>query len=317
MQSPRPSASSSLEPAWGYLLLGGLAWGAWVDGAARDAVGATPLASRTAEPTRKFARELTPDGTSEQTPTRRLHDTNRGEPNAPAGASYVDPALVRADGLTRELAGELVQREVDQRDLERGGLDTGDTEKGDTEKGGQDPGELDYDPRRLRLAAPNKPVSQNARVAEHHPAVDAREASARELRRLPGVGEVRALELARARWRMGASAVFNALEDVPGIGPVTARRIESYMREHRWNARNGNGIGTGEGEGEGDATGNGAGDRDGSDIGNDVRADEGTHDGLPRGVRPVHTKSRAGDPRRVGLGVTRPAPDPGGTGGRP
>ncbi|MBM3977033.1 MAG: hypothetical protein FJ299_08595 [Planctomycetes bacterium] len=55
--------------------------------------------------------------------------------------------------------------------------------------------------------------------------------SAFELEALPGVGEVRALAIAQARWEAGVAGRPLVLEDVPGIGPETARAIRAeYAR---------------------------------------------------------------------------------------
>lgn len=53
----------------------------------------------------------------------------------------------------------------------------------------------------------------------------------RELRGLPGLGQVRAVEVARAGWLHGPG--FARLEDVPGIGEVTARRVEEWLEDGR------------------------------------------------------------------------------------
>lgn len=50
-------------------------------------------------------------------------------------------------------------------------------------------------------------------------------ASPRELRRLPGIGEVRALELARERWRRRGLGESLDLASLPGIGATTAERV--------------------------------------------------------------------------------------------
>ncbi len=54
-------------------------------------------------------------------------------------------------------------------------------------------------------------------------------ASPRELRRLPGIGEVRALEIARERWlRRGSGEPFD-LASLPGIGATTAERVAAAL----------------------------------------------------------------------------------------
>jgi hypothetical protein len=61
------------------------------------------------------------------------------------------------------------------------------------------------------------------------------DASPRELRALPGIGETRALAIARERWRARSSGLGRAapldLEAVPGIGPKTVEAIEAWLRE--------------------------------------------------------------------------------------
>ena len=63
------------------------------------------------------------------------------------------------------------------------------------------------------------------------PSFDIASAGPRELRRLPGIGDQRALALARARWQSGAPAVFGDLDAQPGIGPITAGRVVAWLRE--------------------------------------------------------------------------------------
>jgi hypothetical protein len=63
------------------------------------------------------------------------------------------------------------------------------------------------------------------------PLLDVASAGPRELRRLPGIGDQRALALARARWQSGARAVFGDLDAQPGIGPITAGRVAAWLRE--------------------------------------------------------------------------------------
>ena len=53
--------------------------------------------------------------------------------------------------------------------------------------------------------------------------------STREWRGGEGIGRSRALALARARWELGPG--FDP-EEVRGIGPVTAERVRTFLREH-------------------------------------------------------------------------------------
>lgn len=54
-------------------------------------------------------------------------------------------------------------------------------------------------------------------------------ASPRELRRLPGIGEVRALEIARERWLRRGSGEPLDLASLPGIGATTAERVAAAV----------------------------------------------------------------------------------------
>ncbi|MCC7013928.1 MAG: helix-hairpin-helix domain-containing protein [Planctomycetes bacterium] len=61
------------------------------------------------------------------------------------------------------------------------------------------------------------------------PAVDLETSTARALRALPGVGEVRALALVAARWRDPARPLLERLDELEGFGPVTAQRIRDAV----------------------------------------------------------------------------------------
>jgi hypothetical protein len=52
------------------------------------------------------------------------------------------------------------------------------------------------------------------------------EAGPRELRRLPGIGERRALDFARLRWERSGGEL--RLSEVPGIGPKTERALGAH-----------------------------------------------------------------------------------------
>lgn len=56
-------------------------------------------------------------------------------------------------------------------------------------------------------------------------------ASACELRRLPGIGETRALEIVRERWRRRGTGERFELASLPGIGETTARRVAEALAE--------------------------------------------------------------------------------------
>jgi DNA uptake protein ComE-like DNA-binding protein len=74
------------------------------------------------------------------------------------------------------------------------------------------------------LAARHPDASRGASVDETS-AVALETSSPRELRRLPGIGEARALEIARERWRLRGSGQALRLESLPGVGPTTSERV--------------------------------------------------------------------------------------------
>jgi len=54
-------------------------------------------------------------------------------------------------------------------------------------------------------------------------------ASPRELRALPGIGETRALAIARSRFEEGPIANPEQLERIRGIGPATVERVRAAL----------------------------------------------------------------------------------------
>jgi DNA uptake protein ComE-like DNA-binding protein len=60
---------------------------------------------------------------------------------------------------------------------------------------------------------------------------DPERASARELRRLPGIGETRALEIVRDRWARRATGAPLEWASIRGVGPLTERRIREALAE--------------------------------------------------------------------------------------
>ena len=69
------------------------------------------------------------------------------------------------------------------------------------------------------------------RAAEELPCrVEPWQMSARELRRLPGIGQKRAIELVRTREEHRGGAL--AWQDVYGIGPATERKVLAWLRRH-------------------------------------------------------------------------------------
>ena len=81
-----------------------------------------------------------------------------------------------------------------------------------------------------RLVPLEPPGRVLATFARHRESLDPRTMNARELRRLPGVGRVRAEAVVEAREGQGARGALR-WDDVPGIGVVTRRRIEAWLVE--------------------------------------------------------------------------------------
>jgi len=81
---------------------------------------------------------------------------------------------------------------------------------------------------RLAVAAP--PVDANDERSRE--IADLAHMSLRELRRLPGVGQVRALAIARARWDETAARELSVFPRVHGVGPATLARIHAWLESH-------------------------------------------------------------------------------------
>jgi len=95
-----------------------------------------------------------------------------------------------------------------------------------------------------RRASPVSPIPHGEatrQLAEAYPARFLREGNTRdlgrmcprELRGLPGLGQVRAVEYARARWGHDPALGALELEQVPGIGRETARRVTAELEGPR------------------------------------------------------------------------------------
>jgi hypothetical protein len=85
-----------------------------------------------------------------------------------------------------------------------------------------------------RRAQPTAATAALEQFSDRPARPDPTRAPPRELRRLPGIGEARALAIARARWERGADGGELRLEDVPGIGPLTARNVERFLADQGW-----------------------------------------------------------------------------------
>jgi competence ComEA-like helix-hairpin-helix protein len=75
----------------------------------------------------------------------------------------------------------------------------------------------------LRARLPEGFVSADPPRLEH--------ASPRDLRALPGIGETRALAIARSRFEEGPIQKAEQLERIRGIGPVTVERVRAALEQ--------------------------------------------------------------------------------------
>lgn len=86
---------------------------------------------------------------------------------------------------------------------------------------------------RLTVSAPpseaNDGASDEANDERSREIADLAHMSLRELRRLPGVGQVRALAIARARWDATAARDLSVFPRVHGVGPATLARIHAWL----------------------------------------------------------------------------------------
>jgi hypothetical protein len=78
---------------------------------------------------------------------------------------------------------------------------------------------------------PPPPRDNEARADLLRPVPDPEVASPRELRRLPGIGETRALEIVRDRWLRRATGAPLEWGNIRGVGPLTERRIREALAE--------------------------------------------------------------------------------------
>jgi len=86
----------------------------------------------------------------------------------------------------------------------------------------------------IRSSLERAPVPARTAVEglEQNP-IDLSTATVRELRRLPGIGNRRAVQVTRARWEHDPSNGALRLGDLPGIGPVTEERVGRSLEPPR------------------------------------------------------------------------------------
>lgn len=79
--------------------------------------------------------------------------------------------------------------------------------------------------------APGGPVGRSSRPGTRGDkgGLDLNRATARELESLPGIGETRARAIVRWREEHGSFRNFEALLQVPGVGPATLERLRSMV----------------------------------------------------------------------------------------
>ena len=86
----------------------------------------------------------------------------------------------------------------------------------------------------IRSSGERAPVPAQTAVQglEQHP-IDLSTATVRELRRLPSIGNRRAVQVTRARWEHDLNDGTLSLGDLPGIGPVTEERVKRTLEPPR------------------------------------------------------------------------------------